>query len=337
VGVKALPEEFESSALSGFLADGWGFDVEAVDYAAVGAGSYHWVVNDLEGTRGFVTVDDLDRKPWLGDTRESVFDGLRRAFDTAAALRGGGLGFVVAPIPTSRGETVRRIGPRHTIALFPFVDGQAGRSGHYDTADERAAVVTMLAELHAATPAVDSVARRIDLDPPGRRHVESGLQEVNQPWSGGPLSEPARRALAARASDVADLLALADRLSIDVARSSANWVVTHGEPHARNVMRTDGSHMLVDWDTVALAPPERDLWMLIGDNADEATIYADATGHHLDHVAANFFRLAWDLGDLAEYINVLRSPHRHSEDTVRASDGLTKCVSTRDRWAALLG
>jgi hypothetical protein len=209
--VKALPEEFEASALIGSLADGWGFDVEAADYAAVGAGSYHWVVNDLEGTRGFVTVDDLDRKPWLGDTRDSVFDGLRRAFDTAVALRDSGLAFVVAPIPTSRGETVRRIGPRHTIALFPFLDGQAGRNGnpspspfpHYDTADERAAVVTMLAELHDATPAVDSVARRIDLDLPGRRLLESGLQEVEQTWSGGPFSEPARRALASHASDVA--------------------------------------------------------------------------------------------------------------------------------------
>ena len=142
--MRALPEEFEASTLIGFLADGWGFDVEAADYAAVGGGSYHWVVKDFEGKRGFVTVDDLDRKPWLGDTRESAFDGLRRAFDTAVALRDGGLGFVVAPIPTGRGETVRRMGPRHTIALFPFVDGQAGRYGHYDTA-QRAAVVTMLA------------------------------------------------------------------------------------------------------------------------------------------------------------------------------------------------
>jgi spectinomycin phosphotransferase len=335
--VKALPEEFEASALTGFLADGWGFDVASADYADVGFGSYHWVVNDVEGTRGFVTVDDLDRKPWLGDTREPVFDGLRRAFDTAAALRDGGLGFVVAPIRTSRGETVRRIGPRYTIALFPFVDGEAGRHGHYDTAGERAAAVTMLTELHGATPAVGSVARRIDLDLPGRRFLESGLQEVNETWSGGPFSEPARRALAGHASDVAALLGLADRLAVEVARRSTNWVVTHGEPHARNVMRTDGRHVLVDWDTVALAPPERDLWMLVGDNGDEATSYADATGHHLDHVAVDYFRLAWDLRDLAAYLDVLRSPHRHTEDTAKAYDGLTKCVAIRDRWAALLG
>jgi spectinomycin phosphotransferase len=325
--VKALPEEFEAGTLIGFLADGWGFDVETADYAPVGAGSYHWVVNDVAGTRGFVTVDDLDQKPWLGDTRESAFDGLRRAFDTAGALRDSGLDFVVAPIPTRRGETVCRIGRRHTVALFPFVDGRAGAHFDYDTADERAAVVALLAELHDATPAVGSVPRGVGLDVPGRRHLESALREAERPWVGGPFSEPARRAFAGHASDLAALLALADRLSVEAERRNTGWVVTHGEPHPLNVLRTDGGHALVDWDTVALAPPERDLWMLMGDTADEATIYADATGHVADDTAVSFFRLTWDLKDLAEYLNVLRSPHRHTQDVEWSYDRLTECVS----------
>ena len=328
-GVRALPEEFETSALIGFLADGWGFDVEAVDYAAVGGGSYHWVVNDLEGTRGFVTVDDLDRKPWLGDTRESVFDGLGRAFDTAVALRAGGLGFVVAPIPTNRGETVRRIGPRYTIALFPFVDGQAGSFGEYDTA-ERSAILAMLAELHRATPHVS--ARRIDLDLPGRRELESALRELNRPWSGGQRSEPARELLAPNASYVAELLALYDRLAAEVASRSTNWVVTHGEPHAANVMRAGESHVLIDWDTVALAPPERDLWML----AEDLSAYTDATGHEVDRDAVNFFRLTWTLADIAAFSDVLRSPHRDNADTKKAYDALTHYFAAQDQWAALL-
>ncbi len=334
--VKALPEDVETSALVGSLADGWGFDVETIEYAAVGFGSYHWIATDPRGTRGFVTVDDLEQKPWLGDTREAAFDGLMRAFDTAVALRDAGLGFVVAPILTSDGEAVRRIGARHTIALFPFVEGQAGRFGDYGTAEERAAVVTMFAQLHQATSAVESIARRIDLNLPGRGYLESGLQEVNQAWSGGPFSEPAREALARHASDVAELLDLFDRLARSVATRSLKWVITHGEPHAVNLIRTAVSQVLVDWDTVALAPPERDLWMLVDDTGDDATTYANLTGHEPDQVAMDFFRLTWDLGDLAAYTHVLRSPHHHSEDTVKAFDGLTKCVAIRDRWAALL-
>jgi hypothetical protein len=50
----------------------------------------------------------------------------------------------------------------------------------------------------------------------------------------------------------------------------------------------------------------------------------------------DFFRLSWDLSDLAAFTNVLRLRHRHTEDTVKAYEGLTKCVAIRDRWAALL-
>ena len=151
-----MPDGFEVSHLVGALADGWGLEVATIDYAAVGGGSYHWVVHDIDGTRRFVTVDDLGQKPWLGDSRDAVFVGLRRAFDTAGALHDLGLGFVVAPIRTDRGETVRRIGERHAVALFPFVDGHAGRFGHYEDAATRAAVLAMLADLHRATPAVTS-------------------------------------------------------------------------------------------------------------------------------------------------------------------------------------
>ena len=331
----APPEELETSALIAVLTDDWGLDVEAVDYAAVGGGSYHWLVKDLEGTRSFVTADDLDQKPWLGKTRESAFDGLRRAFDTVVALRDSGVGFVVAPIPTSQGETVRRIGPRHTIALFPFVDGEPGTFGTYETA-ERAALLAMLADLHEATPLAASVARRIDLALPGREKLEAALEAMNQAWSGGPLSEPARRTLAPHASDVAELLALLDRLSADVATRGTDWVITHGEPHGGNVIRAGESYVLVDWDTVALAPRERDLWMLVEDTAEEAASYTDATGQRLDQIAVSFFRLTWDLADIAAFTDLLRSPHGHNEDTEKAYKALTYYVTTRDRWARLL-
>src|SRR6059058_3788419 len=149
----------------------------------------------------------------------------------------------------------------------------------------------MLAELHRATPANASAARSVDLELPGRRRLESALAAVNEAWSAGPFAEPARQALARHVTDVAELLALADRLSAEVAASSSSWVVTHGEPHAGNVMRTAEGHVLVDWDTVALAPPERDLWMLVEKDADGASAYTAATGHELDRVAVDFFRL----------------------------------------------
>lgn len=331
-----MPDGFDVSSLVDALTDGWGVDVETAEYAAVGGGSYHWVVNDLDGTQRFATVDDLDQKPRLADTRDAVFTGLRRAFDTAGALHDVGLDFVVAPIRTDRGEAVRRIGPRHAIALFPFVDGRAGTFGRYD-ATTRASVVDMIVDLHRATPAVTAMAREVGLDVPGRRHIEAGLRELDETWSGGPFSERARQALADHAADVAELLALADRLAADVASRGGGWVITHGEPHAANVIWTGERHVLIDWDTVGLAPPERDLWMVVDGEGDEARTYTAATGHAIDRVALDFYRLAWDLDDLAAYLSELRSPHERNVDTENAYEGVSRCVASRDRWTALLG
>jgi len=330
-----MPDGFDVSAVVDALADGWGIEVATDEYAAVGGGSYHWIVHALDGTRHFVTVDDLDQKPWLADMRDAVFAGLRRAFDTARALHDLGLTFVGAPIPAASGESVRRIGERHTIALFPFIEGHAGTFGRYD-AETRAEVVDMLADLHRATPEVTSLAREVGLEVPGRRHIEAGLSELDETWSGGPFSEPARAVLAAHADDVADLLALADRLADDVARRGSGWVVTHGEPHAANVMWTGERHVLIDWDTVGLAPPERDLWMVMDGAGEEARAYASKTGHSVDRVALDFYRLAWDLDDLAAYLSELRSPHVHNVDTENAYLVVTRCVASRDRWTALL-
>jgi spectinomycin phosphotransferase len=324
--MNTLPAHFDAGELAGFLADGWGFDLETADYAPLGAGSYHWLVRDTGGRHGFVTVDDLDHKTWLGDDRELAFDGLRCAFDTAAALRDSGLGFVVAPVPARNGETVLRVVPRYALALFPFVDGEGHSFGRHENAKERTAIVALLAELHQANAEVTAMANRVGLELPGRHHLERALRELDEPWQGGPLSEPARAALAAHAAPVAGLVALTDRLAAGITARGGSWVVTHGEPHAGNVMRAGERRLLVDWDTLALAPAERDLWLVV-ESAEEAASYAAATGREVDDDAMSFFRITWDLKDLAECVDALRSPHRDNEDMQRIYGTLVSCVT----------
>jgi spectinomycin phosphotransferase len=335
--VRSKPDGLDVRAVVDALRDGWDFGVDVAEYAAVGGGSYHWEVTDETGVRGFVTVDDLDQKAWLGATRDTALDGLRCAFDTAVALRDSGLHFVVAPIPTRAGESLRRLDSRYAIALFPFVDGEAGEFGYYEDDEEgRKAVVGILAELHEATAAAGPAVRTVGLDLPGHHHLDAALRELDEAWTGGPLSEPARAAVRDSASELTELLTLADRLAADAQKGGAGWVVTHGEPHAANVMRTGDRGLLVDWDTVALAPPERDMWMPVVGAIDAADLYERATGTRLDDAALDFFRLTWDLKDLAEYLNVLRSPHTENDDTVRQYQALVRSAAIWERWTAAL-
>jgi hypothetical protein len=76
--------------------------------------------------------------------------------------------------------------------------------------------------------------------------------------------------------------------------------------------------------------------MLVAGGAEAADLYAGASGTQLDATALDYFRLTWDLKDLAEYLAVLRSPHSENDDTLRQVGALARCAAVREEWAALL-
>jgi spectinomycin phosphotransferase len=326
--VRARPDGVGERDVGLALAEGWRIDAAAMRYAAVGGGSYHWVVRDGEGRRWFVTVDDLDDKAWLGSTRPAVMTGLRSAMDTALTLRRDvGLEFVVAPVPGCDGTAVRPVGTRHAVAVFAFLSGTPGRWGEAVSAPERSALADTLAALHRATPAVADGAPVAAIDLPRRGALDAALRDVGQPWRTGAFAEPARAVLAGAERQVRRLLEAFDRMA-GAARAGA-VVLTHGEPHPGNTIRVGTQRMLVDWDTVGLAPPERDLWWVMG----EGTLrYAELTGRSADPAMLAFYRLRWALDDISSFVDRLRGEHRHTADTEHAWRGLKDTVAraTRD-------
>ncbi len=321
--MRTPPAGLGEPAVADAVAERWGLRVRRLRYVALGGGSYHWLADAPDGRRFFLTADDLEDKPWLGADPEPAFGGLRAAFGTALALRErAGLPFVVAPVPSLGGETVCRLTPRYSLAVFPFVAGQAGQWGSDLTQPDRDVLAGLLAELHLATPAVAAHALRRGLELHERATLETALAELGRPWSGGPLGELARRELAAKADLVAGWLATFDSLAAHATASSPGVVVTHGEPHPGNMIRAGSGLWLIDWDTVALAPPERDLWMLDDGSPGALARYCEATGRAVDTMAISFYRLAWTLADIASFTGRLRAAHQRDNDTEHALTAL---------------
>ena len=314
------------------LADGWGIRSATLRYAPVGGGSYHWVVRDDRGERRFVTVDDLDDKGWLGHTRPVVFEGLRAAMDAVVTLRReAALGFVVAPVPALDGQMLRPLGPRHAVAVFPFLQGAAGRWGEVYSAPDRNELVAMLAALHRVDPEnpENPAAARLSHREIGlswRGDLETALRELGQPWSGGPFAEPARALLAGAAGQVRRGLETLDRRASDVT-AAGETVITHGEPHPGNIIRVGREIMLVDWDTVGLARPERDLWMVASENGDELRRYTELTGRPVNRTALELYRLRWALDDISAFVRDLRARHRRTAGTEHAWHSLERAIA----------
>jgi spectinomycin phosphotransferase len=319
--VRDLPEGITERDVARALADGWDLAAWTLEYAPVGGGSYHWVAaGGAPGERRFVTVDDLDDKGWLGRTRAAVLAGLRAAMDAAVTLRRQpGLGFVVAPEPAAAGGTVLPVGDRHAVAVFPFLAGKPGDWAEPLPAPERAELITMLAALHGADPGSVRLPR-FEAGISWRGDLETALGELGQPWAGGPYAEPARELLAGAARTVRRQLDALDRWAARLA--SAEVVITHGEPHPGNVVHSAAGLLLIDWDTVALAPPERDLWSVATGSGEEVRRYTELTGRRVDPAMLEFCRLRWALDDLSCFLRDLRAPHHRTPGTEHAWEAL---------------
>jgi len=269
---------------------------------------------------------------FVGTTAADAFSGLRCAFDTALALRETGLEFVVASLCSKRGETVEPLGARYAVAVYPYLTGAPGKFGAARSADERAQVMDMLVRLHQASPAVTALARPWQVSPASRRALDNALDNLDQPWAGGPLSEPARATIASHAPALRRLLATFDQLAAEVDAAGGDHVITHGEPHPGNFIRADDRLFLVDWDTVAFGPPERDLWMVAADAGVELARYTALTGHQVNPTALRLYRLRWLIDDISIVVGDFRSPHAQTADMAHAWHSLMRSFASPDIW-----
>ena len=189
---------------------------------------------------------------------------------------------MVAPLAACDGRLLRRVDDRYAVCVFPFLAGRSYRFGTYTDPLLRGRALDMIAALHQATPAVRGLAPRHVPSFAGRDDLDAFLLDPGRAWAGGPFSEPARRLLVTRTADLAQLAAAFDRLAAATAAARAGLVITHGEPHPANLMSVGGRLVLIDWDTAALAPPERDVSLIATTSGEGIDHYQQAVGRDLD-------------------------------------------------------
>jgi len=333
--VRTPPEDLDVDELAVLLADAWRFPTTELRYAPVGFGSHHWVATDPTGALRFVTVDDLGQNPGAASGARLAW--LHQAFRTAHALRNEArLPFVVAPIRSSDGSVLRPVDARYVATIFPFVDGRPYPEGEDATPADRAAVVAAVAQLHAAIAAAQPFARADDLELIGRDDLERALGRLKSPWTTGPFAEATRDLLVANKADVRALLKRYDELADRVRTHAVPWVITHGEPKPDNFLATDAGPMLIDWDTTLVAPAARDLWMLDGPTDNNLARYTDLTGRTVGRDELTFYRLRWDLADIASFVAWFAAPHVRTADAEVAWTALMSTLRLQEHWPELL-
>jgi spectinomycin phosphotransferase len=332
--VKSPPADINESDIAAALAGQWGLADTPLSYLAVGFGDHHWVATEANGRRWFVTVAELGGG-WRGATPEQGWADLRAAMDTVTALRDAGLEFALAPLATRDGLPLARLDGLRATILFPYFEGTVGTFSQPLSEPERLAVIEMLARLHGATAKAGDLAPVRDLEPASLPGLRTALRSLDRPWRGGPYSEPARRFLAGSAADIEAALSRFVNLAKEAA-AAGQLVITHGEPHPANVLHSASRLFLIDWDTVGVALPERDLWHVAGAGSAEFELYSSLTGRAVSDTALAAYRLRWQLDDLALNVAEFRGPHADDANTAyiwadlpRLADEIRRLADTR--------
>jgi spectinomycin phosphotransferase len=294
--VREAPPHLTDEDVLAAVNEHWDAGGDRIGHLPVGFGAYHWRVSGADAIL-FVTFDRL------GDRHTA--DSLEAAYSGARTLSESGLEFVLAPLETGSGRVT-----------VPFEDGalsvtrwRNGKSGDGSMSPARARQTrAMLDRLHDATPPADLPRWRplvgTDLaDELDRRTADA--------WDSGPYGEDAREAIRERLNDIAAWTADYHRLA--AAAADRTWVPTHGEPHTRNQLATPDAVLLIDWESLKLAPRERDLRSL------EETGYPQ-TGAHA--AMLELFDLEWRLDEIAQYATWFEAWHTGTESDVVAFAGL---------------
>jgi thiamine kinase-like enzyme len=229
-------------------------------------------ISIVPGPRGFVgdtyivelaTGQRLFAKLIAAKWHDSV---LAQRMVVLAELQALGLSTVVAPIRAASGRLTGEW-REQTLMLFPYIVGQSSAQVPF----EFDRFVALLAAVHAMSPTVKTEIPQEDFALPWSAHLEVLLQQA--------FTEP--RATAAQAQlgtllqryesqvwfDWTALKEMAQRCR------NAGWqaVITHGDaPGDNTLIGDDGTIYLIDWDTMLLAPPERDGWFHLVNKETEA-------------------------------------------------------------------
>jgi hypothetical protein len=327
--VQTPPDDLSEAVLASVLAREWGLACASMTYRPLGFGSHHWQIVDVDGTRWFGTVDELETKRHsAGESLDTAFDRLRAALAAARAFHDSGATFALAPVPTLDGEPVVRIDDRFGVALYPFVDGRSFVWGEPSPPAHRRAVLDMVIAVHTAPAVVRGYAMADDFGVPLRDGMEAILGSGDGMGDGGPYARPTARLLVEHAKPVEKLLARYDELVAAARGLPDRKVLTHGEPHPGNTMLTPDGWRLIDWDTVLVAPPERDLWMLDPGDGSILHAYAETTGVSPLPSMIELYRIGWDLSDMALYVSRFRGKHTGSLDDQKSWNGLRSMIGS---------
>jgi len=225
-------------------------------------------------------------------------------------LHAQGMRQVIPVVCTQSGQFWADLG-EYKLILYPFIEGHHGYHQKM-TAEHWAEFGRALKQLHSANqlPEIMADLRREAFSAQWGQLVKRHLEDVKSNNYADPVARELAAFLRANADLTTVLINRAAQLVQDLRKHPRDVVLCHGDIHGWNLLITANNQLfIVDWDTLVLAPKERDLMFIgggIGNSGhtppeETALFYRGYGKTDVDQNAIAYYRCERILEDIAIY------------------------------------
>jgi len=293
------------------LRDSYALPVTQVTFLPLGADS---------NTAVYRAVSD-DGTPYFVKLRRGYFD--ETTVLIPALLHDQGVTQIIAPLPTQTRQLWARLGD-FTVTLSPFV---AGHNGYEVNLSDRHWVELgrVLKQIHLLVmpPALRERIPREAYSAHWRDLVRGFQAQVADTRFGEPIAAALAVFLHDKRAVVSELVSRAERLAQVLRTRDLEYVLCHADIHAGNgLIDAAGRLYVVDWDTLMLAPKERDLMFVGGGlwanhrtpEQEETLFYQGYGPTDIDPIALAYYRDERIVQDIAAYCQQILSTEHGGQD-----------------------
>jgi len=298
----------------------YGLRIVQIDFLPLG--------NDLNTAVYRVIADNA--RPYFLKLRRGEFDQITVAIPRL--LSNQGMAQIIAPIATSAGQLSARM-DACALLLFPFVEGQNGFE--VEVSDrQRIEIGAALKRLHtlAVPQALRQRIPRESYAADWRKLVRGFQARAEDTVFAEPVAAQLTALLRTKRAIIDTLTQRAEQLASLLQTQALEYVVCHADIHAGNLLiDANAALYIVDWDTLILAPKERDL-MFIGAGIDDvwrnahqqALFYQGYGATEINPQALAYYRYERIVEDIVAYCEQLLLTDQGGQDR---EEGLRQLVS----------
>ena len=234
-----------------------------------------------------------------------------------------GMQNVIPPIATKKDKCWTNL-DAFNVALYPYIDGRNAVDNklseqqwqQFGAAIKKLHTADIPQHIKSGLPKEKFSSKWCDI-------VSSFIKRAEDEKFDDSISSQTALFLRSKSDLILNLIQHVIEIRSTLQNGSFDYVVCHADIHGWNLLIDQDNHLyLIDWDTLILAPKERDL-MFIGAGIwnsgytaiqEESLFYKTYGDTKINHDAIRYYRLERIIEDIGEYCNHIFSSREHLDD-----------------------